>query len=478
MSIFSSTCLTDPRFICHGFLLPILLLLLQISSQLGDCGTIVKYLPGFQGPLPFLLETGYIGVGENDDVQSFYYFIESENNPREDPLMLWLTGGPGCSAFSGLVYEIGPLAFQVDEYDGGLPSLVYKPNSWTKVSSIVFVDLPVNTGFSYARTEFASQRSDSLSVNQAYQFLRKWIMDHPEFLNNKVYIAGDSYSGMHVPIIADEISKANERGLQPWINLQGYLMGNPIIDRNQKNYVISFAHGMGLISDELYKSLQKHCKGEYVNVDMRNVLCSRDLNSFDEITSGIATANILEPKCEFATQKPLESSWRRSLTDNYHGKFKDTHLRLPSRNCRSYGYLLSAYWANDDKVRNALNVRKGTKKKWKRCTRNMPYKYDISSNFPYQVNLSRKGYRSLIYSGDHDMVVPFLATQAWIRSLNYSIVDDWRPWYTNGQVAGYTRTYSNAMTFATVKGGGHTAPEYKPEECLNMYSRWMSRMAL
>ncbi|KAH7567545.1 hypothetical protein JRO89_XS07G0090500 [Xanthoceras sorbifolium] len=74
------------------------------------------------------------------------------------------------------------------------------------------------------------------------------------------------------------------------------------------------------------------------------------------------------------------------------------------------------------------------------------------------------------------MNIPFLGTQAWIRSLNYSIVDDWRPWILRGQVAGFTRTYSNRMTFATVKarkGGGHTAPEYRPVECYAMFSRWI-----
>ena len=49
----------------------------------------------------------YVGVGESEDVQLFYYFAKSERNPGKDPLILWLSGGPGCSGICSLFYEIG-----------------------------------------------------------------------------------------------------------------------------------------------------------------------------------------------------------------------------------------------------------------------------------------------------------------------------------------------------------------------------------
>jgi hypothetical protein len=142
---------------------------------------------------------------------------------------------------------------------------------------------------------------------------------------------------------------------------------------------------------------------------------------------------------------------------------------------QTYKNYLSYFWANAEVTRDALGIKEGSVEEWVRCHNgDLPYSIDLRSSIEYHRNLTANGgYRALVYSGDHDSLVPHLGTQAWIRSLGFPVVRDWRAWHLNGQSAGFTLTYSNNMTFATIKGGGHTAPEYEPERCFAMFSRWI-----
>jgi serine carboxypeptidase-like clade 1 len=82
----------------------------------------------------------------------------------------------------------------------------------------------------------------------------QWLGKHQEFSSNPFYVGGDSYSGLVVPATVQEISKGNCQCCNRPINLQGYVLGNPLTDCVYDcNYRVPFAHKMALISDELYE---------------------------------------------------------------------------------------------------------------------------------------------------------------------------------------------------------------------------------
>ncbi|GMH03075.1 hypothetical protein Nepgr_004914 [Nepenthes gracilis] len=445
----------------------------------------VETLPGFSGELPFKLETGYIGVGELDEIQLFYYFIESEREPVTDPLMLWLAGGPGCSGLSSILFEIGPLKIDVEAWNGSLPPLLLNPYSWTKVANILFIDQPVGTGFSYAISQSAYNTSDTLSVDQVYTFLRKWIAYHPRFISNPLYIGGNSYSGITVPILVQKILDGLEDKLQPEFNLQGYVLGNPLTDYYiDENSRIPFVHRVSLISDGLYQNATVHCNGDYVNLDFNKSLCITSMQTITTCLLQINLVQILEPQCAFSSKRRKEIVWDFRVEEAKATEFLllatklSPHSKLPELRCRSFGYMLSRKWANDVGVREALHVRQGTVSSWMRCVKSLPYyTKDVSSTIAYHRNLSTTGLRALIFSGDHDISVPYIGTLKWIKSLGIPVSDQWRAWYIDGQVAGYAMKFINDeyhLAYATLKGSGNAAPEYTPNPALAMIGRFFA----
>ncbi|GAB2275011.1 hypothetical protein Dimus_009779 [Dionaea muscipula] len=316
---------------------------------------IVDTLPGYPGSLPFKLETGYIGVGDLDEIQLFYYFIESERDPTTDPLIFWLAGGPGCSGFSALVYQIGPLSFNYSDYKGNLPTFQLNPHSWTKVASIIFIDSPVGTGFSYSTTSYGYQSNDTLSAHHAYTFLRKWFLLHPEYTTNQLYVGANSYSGIVAPIIVQHIVDGNQVNLGPPMNLKGYILGNPYTSHeNDVNSRIPYAHRTDLISDELNESAEEYCNGEYVQVDSGNTDCLKVIKAISDCTGYLYMPHILEATCSDLYQEVMKWDPRAFQEEN-----TSSFLHLPNDKlrCRAEKYYLSSIWINNKASQEALHVR-------------------------------------------------------------------------------------------------------------------------
>jgi serine carboxypeptidase-like clade 4 len=58
----------------------------------------------------------------------FYFFFKSRNSTNDDPVVIWLAGGPGCGGEVAVFYENGPFLIANNL------SLVWNDYGWDKVT--------------------------------------------------------------------------------------------------------------------------------------------------------------------------------------------------------------------------------------------------------------------------------------------------------------------------------------------------------
>ncbi|GMN26109.1 hypothetical protein TIFTF001_001184 [Ficus carica] len=495
------------KFFFLSFLSSICIVLgVSVLTKAAPRDALITFLPGFNGSFPSKHYSGYMTVGDTPPQNLFYYFAESEREPSKDPVVLWLNGGPGCSSMDGLVYEHGPFNFVAGNTRSSLPTLHLNEYSWSKVSNIIYLDSPCGVGFSYSNDTRTYESSDLEAATYTHKFLLEWFKEYPEFSSNPFYVAGESYAGVYVPTLASEIVNGTaicSVMFELW-NIQietdrqkGYMVGNGVTDPEfDDNALVPFVHGMGLISDTMFEEVDAACAGNYHSSPGER--CNKMIQ---KVLDGLNVYDILEP-CFHNPNVEEDGNGNNSLPISFR-QLGITERPLPVRK-RMFGrawpfrapvgdgivtpwpQLISNFevectndrvasvWLNDRNVRNAIHAAPVTEiGEWTICCE-LSFDHNAGSMIPYHKNLTAHGFRVLIFSGDHDMCVPFTGSQAWTRSLGYKVVDEWRPWRSSAdQVAGYVQEYSNNLTFLTIKGAGHTVPEYKPREALDFYSRWL-----
>lgn len=159
------------------------------------------------GKLPeceFVEETmysGYLNV-ENGEKSLHYFLTESQNDPANDPLLIWFNGGPGCSSLLGAFMEIGPCVV-----DDGETEFFKNPAPWNQKQNVLYIEQPAGVGYSFANASNPKNKvfNDLLSSHDNLAALKSFYEKFPEYQGRDLYISGESYAGIYVPYLAFRI---------------------------------------------------------------------------------------------------------------------------------------------------------------------------------------------------------------------------------------------------------------------------------
>lgn len=136
------------------------------------------------------------------------------------------------------------------------PDFGYNEHTWTRATSILYVEHPLGTGFSHANKdpETESDASDDFVI-----FMLNWYKVFSQFSEYRLYVMGESYAGMFVPSIGHAILQHNKRlssSDDDYINLQGLSIGNGWMNAYvQGPAVIDYSWWHGLIDEPTKNAL-------------------------------------------------------------------------------------------------------------------------------------------------------------------------------------------------------------------------------
>lgn len=226
-----------------------------------------------------------------EDNELFYVFFPSQSDSQpDDPVLLWLNGGPGCSSLFGMLGEIGPVT--TDIYSGE-----FKLNNftWNQNLNLLFIEQPAGVGFSKT-SDMHYNWTDVENAKNLYEGVKDFYRVFPEYKKNIFYISGESYAGIFIPHLANEILEDIDKGAQDVINFGGFMVGNPLTDPevDYDRCLVEFGYWHGLIGEENFESFERNCPHFPDELDPKSIYNN---NKIDEDNDGVTH------KCNEARKK-------------------------------------------------------------------------------------------------------------------------------------------------------------------------------
>lgn len=501
------------------FWLPLISLILVNADT--SARSEVKFVPRFGKP-PTKHYSGFVETDQDSGTHLFYYLIESSNDPANDPLFLWMNGGPGGSSLAGVFSENGPLLL------GDNNRFVENPYAWNANANVLAIEFGPGVGYSYCRNStlpdgpsfcngddrkqgacspcYASDTSVAVQNAIVLETLLGDAKLFPELAGRPLYLLGESYAGVYIPTLAEQLlSRHNSTDL---INLNGLWVTDPCMDNTGQfgwlNLGVSFAYQKGLISLDVYKLLSDTtCVTGRTAVGDRDRKvdteeCRAAWRLYDLATAGIGDAihpaqipklpMYIDPLNAYGLSSSSQlpsylSSWEVRLAFNAHTSPNNPYLLEIGNN--GYPQYTLEYAACNNHPNNNISM--------------LAIYRNLIANVAASLPSAAHFHQIMILNGDIDPVVDLHGTEQAIRNIGFVVepTENRRPWFFNStgsgdlvlrkptvwgptlhskpagpQVGGFVTGFdvgaaSLQLRFVTVRDSGHMTPAYGPQKSLH-----------
>mmetsp|Transcript_13756 Transcript_13756/g.47975 ORF Transcript_13756/g.47975 Transcript_13756/m.47975 type:complete len:450 (-) Transcript_13756:97-1446(-) len=417
----------------------------------NDVGALREIVHGTGGPCDADVDqwSGYFDIDAEYYKHYFYWAFASRGNPATDPVVIWMTGGPGCSSELAALGENGPCTV-----DAGGASTTSNPYSWNSNANLVYVDQPAGTGFSYSARAGWDDDEAEVAADMV-KFIQALLTAHPEWQKLDFYITGESYGGHYVPAVSHAVWMANKAGEGIKVNLKGIGIGNGLTAPSvQYAYYPEMAYNYS-IAKIGHPAVSE---GAYEQMEAAVPPCLAQIDACQTSTSACGEA---QQTCNSAEMGPYEQTGLNPYNINL-------TCAVPPL-CYSFADITTYL----NSIRTQLGVPSNIT--WSTCNFQVNQGFandwmkDMQQNIP---PLLEDGVRVLIYAGDLDFICNWLGNHAWTKALPWSGKAGFNaapmsPWHVDGVEKGQFQTYK-AFTFLRVYDAGHMVPMDQPEAALSL----------
>ncbi|KAF9269332.1 carboxypeptidase C [Marasmius fiardii PR-910] len=423
--------------------------------------------------------SGYLDISETKHL--FFWFFESREAPEKAPLILWLTGGPGCSSSAGLLLELGPC-----NIDNEGRNTTYNPHSWNRHANIIFLDQPVQVGYSYDE-DGDTVTTSPVAGQDVHAFLQLFLNRFPKYSTQPFHIAAESYGGTYAPNFASIIHHKNkELSFTPNLHLKHVNLASVILANGLTDPFIQF----GTVAEYA-------CEGPYPVFPPDGPQCAALREKTPTCQRLIASCYKYNTKftcvpaflyCDSQLWEPIAQAGLNP---------KDVRKKCELDKDGEFCYPEMKWievWMNDPKNKVALGV--DPERTFEICNMDVNEAFMQTGEQTHNSalllpDLIHDGVRLLVYAGNADGTCNYMGNERWVEALDTQFKAEFAaakslPWIDSAEdrQAGVVRSAGGGgftagnVTFVEIFEAGHMAPHDQSSAALDLITRWIRNVPL